>query len=55
MKGEGLEEYVYLHFKLLFGTRKTFCLYLKDDVWENEVVLSDLHEEFQEEEIKSAV
>lgn len=50
-----LKEHVYCHFMWLFGRKNTFRIYLKESAWENEVELSNLDEDFWEEEIKRAV
>lgn len=55
MRGDALEEHVYHHFQRLFGRKKSFRVHLKEDAWKNEVELSDLDEEFREEEIKRVV
>lgn len=50
-----LKEHVYQHFKQLFGRKNNFRVHLKEGVWKNEVDLTNLDEEFWEEEIKRAV
>lgn len=46
-----MKDHIYRNFKKLFGRKNNFQAHLREGAWENEVELSDLDEEFLEEEI----